>query len=225
MRALTTLDTSPIRMSDIRPAVYIVDDDISVQESLEAMLRDAGFRPEVFASAEEFLAHRRQYGPGCLILDVSLPDLNGLELQRRMGTDQAALPIVFITGHGNIPMSVRAMKAGATEFLTKPFDPDSMLQAIGSAIERSRVSLAEQLESKVIRDRYESLSAREREVMSLVIRGLLNKQVGASLGISEITVKAHRGRMMRKMKANSLADLVIMATHLRQPGAQESVTG
>lgn len=198
-----------------RPFVYIVDDDISVRESLEAMLAESGFDPQVFGSAQEFLRHDRRHEPGCLILDISLPDLNGLELQQRMGSDQAGLPIIFITGRGDIPMTVRAMKAGAIEFLTKPLDPDSLLRAVSGAVERSRTYLAEQRELKVLGDRYETLSGREREVMSLVIRGLLNKQVGAHLGISEITVKAHRGHLMRKMQADSLADLVNMAARLR----------
>jgi FixJ family two-component response regulator len=219
MSALVTLDARPTCMSDTKPVVYIVDDDVSVRESLEAMVAECGFKPEVFASAEGFLGHTRQLSPGCLILDVSLPDLNGLELQRRMGTDQTALPIVFITGHGDIPMTVQAMKAGATEFLTKPFSPDTLLAAIRTAVDRSRAFLAEQLALKALRERHESLTVREREVMSLVIRGQLNKQVGAALGISEITVKAHRGRMMRKMKAKSLADLVTMAARRRQASA------
>lgn len=208
-------------MPDVKSIVYIVDDDISVRESLQSLLAESGFRPEVFASAEQFLAHPRQAVPGCLILDVNLPELNGLELQRRMGSDQPALPIVFITGHGDIPMTVKAMKAGAVEFLTKPFSPDDLLAATVTAVERSRTFLAEQLELKVLQDRYASLSIREREVMSLVTRGQLNKQVGATLGICEITVKAHRGRVMRKMKAKSLADLVTMAARLRGPLGEE----
>jgi FixJ family two-component response regulator len=208
-------------MSDTIPIVYIVDDDISVRESLEALVSNACWRPEVFASAEEFLMHPRTRAPGCLILDVSLPDLNGLELQKRIGTSQAGLPIIFITGFGDIPMSVQAMKAGAVEFLTKPFDTDALLTAIDGSIARSRADLADDADLQVLRKRLDSLSRREREVMALVVRGRLNKQVGAVLDISEITVKAHRGRMMRKMRARSLADLVNMATRLRLPTTHE----
>jgi FixJ family two-component response regulator len=202
-------------MPGTRPVVYVVDDDVSVRESVEAMIAEAGFEPETFASAEEFLRHPRQPLPGCLILDVSLPDLNGLELQRLMGSGQTALPIVFITGHGDVPMSVHAMKAGAIEFLTKPFSPEALLAAICSAVDRSGAFLAQQLGLKTLREREKSLSRRERDVMSLVIQGQLNKQVGAALGISEITVKSHRGQVMRKMQAKSLADLVTMAARLR----------
>jgi FixJ family two-component response regulator len=222
MSTLMAMESGTRCMPDLKPIIYIVDDDISVRESLQALIAESGFRPpEVFASAEQFLAQPRRALPGCLILDVNLPDLNGLELQRRMGDDQPALPIVFITGHGDIPMTVQAMKAGAVEFLTKPFSPDALLAAIGTAVQRSRTLLAEQVELKALQDRYRSLSIREREVMSLVTRGQLNKQVGATLGISEITVKAHRGRVMRKMKAKSLADLVTMAARLGGPREQE----
>jgi FixJ family two-component response regulator len=201
---------------DPKPVVYVVDDDVSLRESLQAMVAESGFHPQVFASAEEFLRHARQPLPGCLILDVSLPDLNGLEVQRLMGTGQTALPIVFITGHGDIPMSVKAMKAGATEFLTKPFSPDALLAAVVSAVERSRANLVEQRLLQTLKDREETLSRRERDVMALVTRGQLNKQVAATLGISEITVKAHRGKVMRKMKARTLADLLTMAARLRE---------
>jgi FixJ family two-component response regulator len=197
----------------VRPIVFVVDDDISVRESLESLIVEAGWRPEVFASAEEFLAFPRKLMPSCLVLDVSLPDLNGLELQQRIA-DRSDLPIVFITGHGDIPMTVRAMKAGAIEFLTKPFSPDVLLGAIRAAIERSRASLEEQADLHALRHHYESLTPREREVMALVVRGQLNKQVGGDLGISEVTVKAHRGRMMQKMEASSLAELVNMAARL-----------
>jgi FixJ family two-component response regulator len=195
------------------PIVFVVDDDISVRESLESLIADAGWQPEVFSSAQEFLAQPRRALPSCLVLDVSLPDLNGLELQERIA-DRMDLPIIFITGHGDIPMTVRALKAGAIEFLTKPFAPDVLLGAISGAIERSRASLDEEADLQALRRRYESLSLRERQVMALVVRGQLNKQVGGDLGISEITVKAHRGKMMRKMRAKSLPELVNMAARL-----------
>jgi FixJ family two-component response regulator len=216
MNALMTLHPRTTSMSDTKPVVYVVDDDISIRESVETMVAEAGFQPEAFASAGEFLRHVRQPLPGCLILDVSLPDLNGLELQRLMGRSQTALPIVFVTGHGDIPMTVQAMRAGAIEFLTKPFSPEALLAAVCNAIERSRAHLAEQLVLKTLQARQQSLSRRERDVMALVVRGQMNKQVGAALGISEITVKAHRGQVMRKMQARSLADLVTMAARLRQ---------
>jgi FixJ family two-component response regulator len=198
-----------------KPVVFVIDDDISVRESLEGLIAEAGWRPEAYATAQEFLARPRQALPSCLVLDVRLPDLNGLELQRRI-SNRADLPIIFITGHGDIPMSVRAMKAGAVEFLPKPFNPDEMLGAIKSAIERSRTALAERSDLLVLQTRYSALSRRERQVLELVVRGQLNKQVGGELGISEITVKAHRGRMMRKMRATSLPDLVNIAARLRQ---------
>ena len=196
-----------------KPTVFIVDDDISVRESLQALIADAGWQTQQFDSAEAFLAHPREIAPGCLVLDVGLPDLNGLELQKRLA-DRPGLPIIFITGHGDVPMTVQAMKAGAVEFLTKPFGPDVLLNAIQGAIERSRVSLAQESDLKVLRDRYESLTRREREVMALVVRGQLNKQVAGELSLSEITVKVHRGRVMRKMKAASFAALVNMAARL-----------
>lgn len=197
----------------VRPIVYVVDDDISVRESLEMLIADAGWQPELFASAELFLASPRRRLPSCLVLDVSLPDVNGLELQARIA-DRTSLPIIFITGHGDIPMTVRAMKAGAVEFLTKPFGPELLLSAIRGAIERSRACLDEEGDLQTLRDRYASLTVRERQVMALVVRGQLNKQVGGDLGISEITVKAHRGRVMRKMAARSLAELVNIAARL-----------
>ena len=200
-------------MLDVTPIVYVVDDDVSVRESLELLLRTAGWRPELFASAQAFLSHPRAAVPSCLVLDVTLPGLNGLELQQQLG-DRADMPIIFITGYGDIPMTVRAMKAGAVEFLTKPFQDDVLLAAIESAIERSRAALRLAAELRALRSDYESLTPREREVMALVVAGLLNKQVGGELGISEITVKAHRGQVMRKMKADSLPDLVTMAALL-----------
>jgi FixJ family two-component response regulator len=193
--------------------VFVVDDDVSVRESLELLTRSVGWRVETFVSAADFLAYPRTSVPCCLVLDVSLPDLNGLELQQRLD-DRPELPIVFITGHGDIPMSVRAMKAGAIEFLTKPFKADALLDAVRGAIERSTAALSRERELKTLRESYAALSRREREVMALVVSGKLNKQVGGELGISEITVKAHRGRVMRKMNAGSVADLVKMAGKL-----------
>jgi FixJ family two-component response regulator len=202
-------------MSHATPIVFVVDDDISVRESLELLIRSAGWQPETFASAQEFLSRPRVLAPSCLVLDVALPGLNGLEVQKRVALDRIDMPIIFITGYGDVPMTVQAMKAGAVEFLTKPFNDDALLSAIQQALERSRIALDHETELLGLRDRYASLSRREREVMALVVRGLLNKQVGGELGISEITVKAHRGKVMRKMKAGSLADLVNLAAKLR----------
>jgi len=199
--------------------VFVVDDDVSVRESLELLIRVAGWEPETFASAREFLARAPARTPCCLVLDVSLPDLDGLQLQRRIA-DRVDMPVIFITGHADVPMTVRAMKNGAVEFLTKPFDDDELLSAIRDALERSRAAIDTETELHGIRAHHASLSRRERQVMDLVVAGLLNKQIGAELGISEITVKAHRGHVMRKMRASSLADLVRLAARLApQPDA------
>jgi FixJ family two-component response regulator len=202
-------------MSCVTPTVFVVDDDVSVRESLEALIRHAGWRAETFASAHDFLTRPRLFAPSCLVLDVSLPDVNGLDLQKRVASDRVDMPIIFITGHGNVPMTVRAMKAGAVEFLTKPFGDDALLGAIDIALQRSCATLGYEAELRSLRTRHGSLSRREQEVMVLVVAGLLNKQVGGELGITEITVKAHRGKVMTKMKAASFADLVRMSTTLR----------
>jgi len=194
--------------------VYVVDDDVSVRESLELLIRVVGWRVETFASARDFLARSRAEGPQCLVLDVSLPDLSGLDLQKLLLTDDVNLPIIFITGHGDIPMTVQAMKAGAVEFLTKPFEDTALCDAVRHALERSQAALAREAELRALRERHASLSEREREVMALIVVGLLNKQVGIRLGISEITVKAHRGKVMRKMRADSFAELVKIAARL-----------
>ncbi|HET7545988.1 MAG TPA: response regulator [Polyangiaceae bacterium] len=194
--------------------VYVVDDDISVRESLELLIGVVGWQVETFASAEAFLARSRSAVPSCLVLDVSLPELSGLDLQQLLSTERVNLPIIFITGHGDVPMTVQAMKAGAVEFLTKPLEDRVFCNAVRNALERSEAGLAGQAELDALRERHASLSEREREVMALVVAGLLNKQVGIQLGISEITVKAHRGKVMRKMRADSFAGLVNMAGRL-----------
>jgi FixJ family two-component response regulator len=202
-------------MPAAKPLVFVVDDDIALRDSLESLLVNSGWRVALFSCAAEFLASARPpLSPSCLVLDVGLPDLNGLELQQRMSSDRADMPIIFITGRGDIPTTVQAMKAGAVEFLTKPFTPAVLLRAIESAMARSRTCLEEKANLKALRDRYQALSHREREVMALVVRGLLNKQVSGELGISEITVKQHRGRMMRKMRTRSLPELVTIAVRL-----------
>ena len=201
-------------MLQVRPIVFVVDDDISVRESLEALIRCEDWQPETFASAQEFLDQPPAVVPSCLVLDISLPDLNGLDLQKRIVVERASMPIIFITGHRDVPMTVQAMKAGAVEFLTKPFSDDVLLTAIRAALERSRVALGSEAEMRILQECYSSLSQRERQVMALVVSGLLNKQIGGELGISEITVKAHRGKVMQKMRADSLRDLVKMADKL-----------
>ncbi|MGA8437934.1 MAG: response regulator [Candidatus Sulfotelmatobacter sp.] len=206
-------------VSQIAPFVCVVDDDVSVRESLELLIRCEGWQAETFSSAHEFLERPRTLGPSCLVLDYSLPDLNGLELQKRVAIECPDMPIIFITGHRDVPMTVQAMKAGALEFLTKPFCDQVLLNAIRDGLDRSRAALRREGEMQQLRDRYASLSCRERQVMALVVSGLLNKQVGGELGISEITVKAHRGKVMQKMQADSLADLVRMAARLRIPRA------
>jgi len=196
------------------PSVFIVDDDVSVRESLELLVRNENWKPQTFASAQEFLNHPRTPVPSCLVLDLSLPGLNGLELQKQLAAQNIDMPIIFITGYGDVPKSVQAMKAGALEFLTKPLDNDALIGAIRKALERSRLALAQDAEMQELRARYASLTSREKQVMALVVSGLLNKQVGGELGISEITVKAHRGQVMQKMKADSLATLVKLAAKL-----------
>ena len=208
-------EVGSLPMSDGTPIVFVVDDDVSVRESLELLIRCEGWQPEIFASAQEFLSRPRVLVPSCLILDVSLPGLNGLDLQKRIASDRIDMPIIFITGHGDIPMSVQAMKAGAIEFLMNPFCDEVLLSAIREGLKRSSIALNREAGMRSLRDRYASLSHRERQVMALVVYGLLNKEVGAELDISEITVKAHRGQVMRKMKAGSFADLIRMAARLR----------
>jgi FixJ family two-component response regulator len=214
MSAASASERSKSSPNSAAPMVFVVDDDISVRESLELLIRSQGWQPETFESAREFLDRPRVLVPSCLVLDVSLPGLNGLELQKRVAAERTEMPIIFITGHGSVPMSVEAMKAGAVEFLTKPFSKDVLVSAVRNALNRSRTALTDGAEIQALRDRYASLTRREREVMTLVISGLLNKQVGGELGVCENTVKYHRAQAMQKMKADSLADLVRMAARL-----------
>ncbi|MET0622228.1 MAG: response regulator [Pyrinomonadaceae bacterium] len=213
-QGLPAVAATPSTTPQDTPTVFVVDDDVSVRESLELLLGFEGWQSETFASAREFLARPRTLTPSCLVLDVSLPDLNGLDLQKLIA-DRTDMPVIFITGYGDIPVAVRAMKAGAVEFLTKPFDDEVLLRAVRQGLERSRAALGSEAEIQSLRACYASLTSRERQVMALVVSGLLNKQVGLRLGISEITVKAHRGKVMQKMQADSLADLVKAAERLR----------
>jgi FixJ family two-component response regulator len=220
MTMITVIDNTPSRTSHASvdtPVVFVVDDDISMRESLEVLIQASGWQAETFASGQDFLDRPRASVPSCLILDVGLPDFNGLDLQKRVAVDRSDMPIIFITGYCDVPTSVQAMKAGAIEFLTKPFGDDALLGTIRDALELSRRALEHDAYTRALRERYASLTPREREVMVLVVSGLLNKQVGGELGISEITVKAHRGQVMRKMKADSLPALVNMVSRLGLP--------
>ncbi|MGB9290482.1 MAG: response regulator transcription factor [Terracidiphilus sp.] len=208
-------DERTLLVPNTSPTVFVVDDDISVRESLEFLIRDEGWQVEAFTSAEEFLNRPREFVPSCLVLDISMPGLNGLELQKRLAVERPEIPIIFLTGHGDIPKTVQAMKAGAVEFLTKPFSGSTLLSAVNKAIARSAALIARDAELRALKARYARLTSREREVLDLVVMGKSNKEVANELGISEVTVKAHRGSMMQKMGAGSLAELVNQAAKLR----------
>ena len=199
------------------PIVFVVDDDVSVRESLELLIGQAQWRPQLFDSAQAYLAQPRPLVPNCLVLDINLPGLNGLDLQNVIAGDQSQTPIIFITGYGDVPLTVRAMKAGAVEFLTKPFDDEVLLNAIADALECSRAALDREGDLRVLREAHATLTPREQEVLDMVVEGRMNKVIASDLGISEITVKAHRGKVMRKMKARSLADLVKKVAQLSPP--------
>jgi FixJ family two-component response regulator len=209
--------------SNVASVVFIVDDDVSVRESLELLVRNENWKPKTFASAQDFLKHPRTPVPSCLVLDISLPGLTGLDLQKQLALEHVDIPIIFITAYGDVSKSVQAMKAGALEFLTKPVDHNALISAIRKALERSRIALAQEAEMQELRARYSSLTSREQQVMALVVSGLLNKQAGGELGISEITVKAHRRQVMQKMKADSLATLVKLAAKLGVPRQHSSM--